>query len=188
MHSQVTRFLGLVALPVIIAVAVTFPIHAGAEPVSPSPDPLDDPNVLAAMKTAWAESVNGRAGIEASFRLDGSPSRYKVVPTLQTNQFRRQAIVLIPGVTFAIFHVHTAKGDPPPSPDDRRVADQYRLRMYTIHTQGIFVYDPATKETTKLRDGMRWLDAGPGSTQRVRARPPQSGDTSRGGPSHSSSK
>ena len=146
-------------LPDIAILAMMLPVNSRSE-VAPSSDPLDDPNVLVAIKTAWNESMNGTAGIEASFRLDGSPSRYRVVVTPPTNQHRRQSVGLLPGATFAIFHVHTVNGDPPPSPDDRRIADRYQVKMYTIHREGIFVYDPATRKPTTLRHGVQWMIPG----------------------------
>jgi hypothetical protein len=143
----------------IALVALLSPFHLLAEDRVFIPDVLANPKTIAALRTAWRDSANGRAGIEASFRLDGSLSAYRIVVTPFTNQRRTQTVPIVPGVTFAVFHVHTAKADPEPSPADREIADRYKLKMYTIHTQGLYVYDPVTRRTAKLRDGVDWMKA-----------------------------
>ena len=149
-HSRLSR---------IALFAVLNPFHLLAEDRSSTPDILANPETIAALRTAWSDSANGRAGIEASFRLDGSLSACRIVVAPFTNQRRTQTVPIIPGVTFAVFHVHTAKADPEPSPADREIADRYKLKMYTIHTQGLYVYDPVTRKTAKLRDGVDWMKA-----------------------------
>ena len=61
------------------------------------------------------------------------------------------------GFTYAIFHVHPSNSDPAPSRNDREVADKYQVKMLTVHRSGLYEYDPVSRKTTKLRDGMRWL-------------------------------
>jgi hypothetical protein len=142
--------------PIALA-ALLSPFHLLAEDRVFTPDVLANPDTIAAIRTAWSDSANGRTGIEASFRLDGRLSAYRIVVTPFTNQRRTQTVPIIPGVTFAVFHVHTAKADPEPSPADREIADRYKLKMYSIHTQGLYVYDPVTRKTAKLRDGVDWV-------------------------------
>jgi len=147
-RSRIAALVGLAALVAVDALA--------NEPLSP----LDNPEVVAALRTVWFQTINGRRGTEASFRLDGKPSAYRIITSPPTNEFRKQKLEIIPGLTLAVFHVHTAKGEPEPSPADRSIADRYKLRMYTIHLQGLYEYDPVTKRTTKLRDGVKWMNRG----------------------------
>src|SRR5688500_1869245 len=77
--------------------------HSPAEvPIANRPV-LANPEITAALSSAWIATANGTLGIEASFRLDGSESAYRIVVTELSNQRRFQTVPLIPGVTFAIF-------------------------------------------------------------------------------------
>lgn len=52
------------------------------------------PDVLKAMKKAWSQSANGTSGVEAGFRLDGTPRSYKIVPNAFTNQQKKQTLTM----------------------------------------------------------------------------------------------
>jgi hypothetical protein len=159
MHSQINRLTQ--SLRIVAALALVLPGQA-KDPQS-APLELSDSRVIAAGRSAWIEAHHGRSGLEASFRLDGDATAYRIVATPPTNQQRGQSLQVIPGVTFAVFHVHTTKGDPAPSKPDRAVADRFKLRMYTIHRDGLFLYDPATMQTTQLEQGVAWMDRAPRS-------------------------
>ena len=123
-----------------------------------------EPDVIASMKMAWTQSQNGQSasGLEASFRVDGSPrpGNYEIVPTPFTNQPMKQTMEIIRGATFAIFHVHPNKGDPHPSNgkgEDIDIANTNHLDIYTITSRGWFMYDYADKAVMKLRDGLDWM-------------------------------
>ena len=118
---------------------------------------LDDPGVIGALLTAWKQSENGATGFEASFRLDASSSGYEIVAAPFSNQYMEQKLRVIRGKTFAIFHVHPTKGEPEPSPQDRSIADNYKLKMVTLHKSGLYEYDPVMKRTSRLRSGLAWL-------------------------------
>ena len=120
-------------------------------------DALDDPNVNGAMKTAWMQTGGGTTGMEATFRLDGALSGYRIVAAPLSNEFWQQKILIIPGETFALFHVHPNRADPRPSRTDRNIAKKYGLKIYTMHAHGLYEYDPVTAKTTKLRDRLDWL-------------------------------
>jgi hypothetical protein len=141
----------------------------------PTPDPLDpgdglkrrdpperaipiycEPDVIHAMKTAWGQSQNGKSGVEAGFRVDGSPTTYTVVPTPFTNQQMAQKMTITDS-TFAIFHVHPDKGDPRPSDNDKNIGNAHGIEMFTITSRGLFLYDPADNATMRLRDGLDWM-------------------------------
>jgi hypothetical protein len=59
--------------------------------------------------------------------------------------------------TFAIFHVHPDIGDPKPSQNDINIANKYHLDIYTLTSQGLFMYDYADKAVMKLRSGLDWM-------------------------------
>jgi hypothetical protein len=118
---------------------------------------LSDPKVTAAILRAWEQTRNGLSRNEAGFRLDARRAGYEIVEVASTNQFSAQSLPIIPGVTFALFHVHPSQADPAPSEKDRMIADQFSIRIFTIHALGVFVYDPGTRKTLKLRNGTGWM-------------------------------
>ncbi len=116
------------------------------------------PQIALAMRKAWAETVgSSTTGVEAGFRVDNRAGAEMVVQTGTTNQAMRQKMTIIPGVTVAIYHVHPRSADPMPSVADRRLADTWGVKVYTIHYAGLFIYDPATKKTERLRERLDWL-------------------------------
>jgi hypothetical protein len=40
------------------------------------------------------------------------------------------------------------------------LADRFNVPMITITLHGMFVYDPATKRTTRVLDGLDWIESG----------------------------
>ncbi len=131
---------------------------AFAEETAPIREALNDLRVVAAMRTAWMQSENGTTGVEATFRLDRRASDYKVVAAPRTNEVMQQKVSVVPGVTFALFHVHPTRGEPAPSPQDRAIADKYQLKIFTMHACGLYEYDPVTRKITQLRDGLSWTN------------------------------
>jgi len=125
------------------------------------------PDVIQAMKKAWSQSANGTSGVEAGFRLDGTPRSYKIIPNAFTNQQKMQSLKIIPGLTFAIFHVHpnnstrfpsTPKNNSQSNKDgDTGIADRFKMQIYVMHKDGMTMYDPITKEVTELRKNLDWL-------------------------------
>jgi hypothetical protein len=117
---------------------------------------VNDQKVIAAMRAAWRRSANGSAAVEGAFRLDGNPSDYKVVVAPFTNKFMKELVTIIPGKTFAVFHVHPTRAEPAPSQQDKDLADKYRLKILTIHARGLFEYDPVERRTISVRNGLDW--------------------------------
>ena len=91
------------------------------------------------------------------------------MPIQHTNEARKLTMDIVPGVTFAVFHVHTVAAEPHPSPADRAIADRYGLTVYTLHTEGLFKCDPDTKKITEVREGVNWLQVKP-ARRRSRSR------------------
>jgi hypothetical protein len=58
----------------------------------------------------------------------------------------------------AIVHTHPNAHDPRPSEQDQQVAKRYDVPIFTITIRGMYVYDPATRITGKVLDGLDWLD------------------------------
>jgi len=139
------------------AVAMLARAAAFADPSISNPGLLDDPRVVRAMQSVWMESSYGALNVEAAFRLDGSPSRYRIVAAPPTNAAQQQTVPIIAGATFAVCHVHPTRTRPEPSQADRSIADRFHLKIYTIHVRGLYEYDPVTRRTTRLRGGVDWM-------------------------------
>ncbi len=117
-------------------------------------DIVCDDAVIGAMKTAWAKSANGTSGAEAGFVLVGSADRYTIVALPYTNEPSRITFTL-PDNTFALFHVHPNGKDPAPSDQDKNVADDKGLRMFTESSSGLWEYD-AGGRSEQLAKGLNW--------------------------------
>jgi hypothetical protein len=145
----------------ITLLAVALSGNVRAQESSLVPDPLRNPNVMEAIRGIWIQAAGGRHRIESAFRLDRTHTAWRVVPIPPTNEVRKHNALIILGVTFALFHVHTSLAEPEPSPADRAISERYMLRMFTIHSRGLYEYDPSTKKTTQLREGIEWMNSKP---------------------------
>jgi hypothetical protein len=106
---------------------------------------------------AWCISgagTTGREGVVLIFRMeDGS---YTGRSQGFTNQYAKFTFRWNPAA-LAIVHTHPNDTDPKPTEQDKRVADKYGVPNFTISTRGMYVYDPATKKTSKVLNGLDWL-------------------------------
>jgi len=117
-----------------------------------------DNGVAKELDKAWCISgagTNGREGVVLIFRMpDGS---YTGKSQGFTNEQYRFTFKWNPAA-LAIVHTHPNHSDPRPAEQDRRVADKYGVPNFTITISGMYVYDPATKKTSKVLNGLDWLD------------------------------
>ncbi len=136
-------------------------------PQQPAPPPpiYCEPDVIAAMKKAWAQSGNGTSGQEAGFSVNGSPApgAYSITSTgaYSTNVTCQANITYTPGSTFAIFHVHPNNCLPELSQTDINAANAGNFDIYAFSKSGLYEYDPTTKQTVMLRSGMSWTQPCP---------------------------
>jgi hypothetical protein len=135
-------------------------VPLGLRPLSANDSRLNaDQRVLKELDTAWHLSADGTSGREAVVlifrRDDGS-----YIGKLQgfSNESQKASFKWRPAA-LAIVHTHPNKSDPRPTEQDRRVADKYRVPNFTISINGMYVYNPATKQTSKVLNGLDWLDA-----------------------------
>jgi hypothetical protein len=107
----------------------------------------------------WRQSGNGSGqteGVVLILRMgDGT---YSARSQGATNEFKRFTFRWHPA-TIAIVHTHPNTSDPRPQLDDIKVADKYRVPVFTITAHGMWVYDPTTKKTSIVISGVDWLDA-----------------------------
>jgi hypothetical protein len=117
-----------------------------------------DQAIVKEFDKAWTisgDGTNGREGVVLIFRMaDGS---YTGKLQRFTNQNRKATFKWNPAA-IAIVHTHPNSCDPKPADQDKRVADKYGIPNFTITLRGMYVYDPATKKTSKVMDGLDWLN------------------------------
>jgi hypothetical protein len=141
----------------VMAMAVTMATALGAQETDPIAEALDNREVIQALMTIFKQASFGFNRFEAAFRLDGNAQHYLVEVERPSHAVMAQRVGVQRGVTYAIFHVHPNDSDPAPSAHDRDVANKYDVKIFTLHRSGLYEYDPVSRETTKLRSGMRWL-------------------------------
>jgi hypothetical protein len=78
-----------------------------------------------------------------------------------TNQYKKFTFNL-DRAAIAIVHTHPNSCNPKPSTEDQRVADHYHLPIFTITVTGMYVYEPTIKKTSKVLEGLAWLDSANG--------------------------
>lgn len=117
-----------------------------------------DAGVIKQFEKAWVLSnsgTSGREGLVLIFRMmDGS---YRGKSMNQTGEYKKLTFKWDPSAV-AIVHTHPNKNDPKPSEQDQRVAEKYDMPIFTITIGGMYVYDPSTKITTQVMNGLDWLD------------------------------
>ena len=116
-----------------------------------------DKGLIREFDKAWQISgagTSGREGVVLIFRMkDGS----YVGRTLGFSNEIRQFTFIWNPAAMAIVHTHPNNCDPRPAEQDKRVANKYGVPNFTITISGMYVYDPLTKKTTKLLNGLDWL-------------------------------
>ena len=117
-----------------------------------------DQRVIKELDNAWrysGDGTNNREGVVLIFRMkDGT---YNGKAQGFTNEYKKFTFVWNPAA-LAIVHTHPNNCDPRPSKQDRRIADKYGVPNFTITLSGMYVYDPATKTTSKVLNGLDWLN------------------------------
>ncbi len=107
---------------------------------------------------AWRDAADGTSSHESVlliFRMkDGSYTARSLGFTNEYQQFTFKWNL----AAVAIVHTHPNRSDPRPAEQDRRVADKYGVPNFTITISGMYVYDPVTRQTSKVLNGLDWLN------------------------------
>src|SRR5262249_45459397 len=116
-------------------------------------------DVTKELNKAWRFARCGTANVEALVLIfknaDGSYRAQALAPKNEYNQFTFKWSA---GV-IAIIHTHPTNCAPRPTANDMRIADKYRVPMFTITRDGMFLYDPNTRKVTKVQNNLDWLNA-----------------------------
>ena len=116
-----------------------------------------DRGVIEQFKNAWEFSRCGTASVEAVVLIfrnaDGSYGARSLPPNNEfdklTFEWDREAI--------GIAHTHPNNCNPRPSANDMQLANKYRVPMFTLTLDGMYMYDPNTKKITRVQDNLNWL-------------------------------
>ena len=118
-----------------------------------------DKKLVDEFQKAWLLARNGTANREAVvlvFRATDGRYRGRTLPI--TNEGLQLSFNWDPAA-IAIVHTHPNHCDPAPAKADRQLSDRLRVPVITITRSGMFVYDPATRKTSKVQNGLDWLNS-----------------------------
>ena len=116
-----------------------------------------DERVVLEFARAWDKSTHGIKAQEALVLIFRMPDdSIKAVPGGQTNEAYRFTFEWNQSI-IAIVHTHPNKSNPEPKGQDLLIADRFGVPMFTITVSGMYLYDPATRKTIKVHDGLDWL-------------------------------
>jgi len=117
-----------------------------------------DDDLISQFKKAWTISKAGfdsTEGLVLVFLLQDG--RYVGRSPGSTNEFEQVSFKFDPA-TIAIVHTHPNFISPRPSRIDQVAAEKLGIPVFTITHDGMFVYNPTTSETTRVMDGLDWLE------------------------------
>lgn len=116
-----------------------------------------DEEMIKEFREAWIYSNSGNSPVEGLVLIvrlpDGS---YQAKLQNRTNQYKKVSFSWSHDIA-AIVHTHPKTSDPKPSTPDEKLADSCGVPVFTITACGMYVYDPATRTTSKVMDRLDWL-------------------------------
>ena len=115
--------------------------------------------IIEEFSRAWRRAGTGVSPTEAVVLIlrmaDGS---FSAKSQGYTNEYKKFTFPWHPA-TVAVVHTHPNGSDPKPQHDDMTLADKYKVPVFTITNRGMYVYDPFTKKTHQVQEGLDWRDA-----------------------------
>jgi hypothetical protein len=117
-----------------------------------------DRETIDAFGLAWSRGGAGVGFTEGAVLILRMPNGgYSAKAIRFSNQYKALTFRWHPA-TIAIIHTHPNHSNARPEGEDLNIADRYRVPIFTITNRGMYVYDPATRKTSKVKDGLDWLD------------------------------
>lgn len=118
-----------------------------------------DPGIVDEFRRAWSRAGAGTINSESVLLiLRMANGGYSARSMGFSNEYRSFTFPWHPA-TVAIVHTHPNKSSARPLGQDLSVADKYCVPIFTITNRGMYVYDPATKTISMIREGLDWLDS-----------------------------
>lgn len=109
---------------------------------------------------AWSLVKAGTVDAESVVLIFRKPDgTYVAGPARYTNEYRKLTFTWQPNA-IAIVHTHPNSAPSKPTEEDMKVADKYRVPIFTLTNRGMFMYDPATKNIATVHKETEWLNLG----------------------------
>ena len=108
---------------------------------------------------AWHVSRNGSDGFEGLVLVYPTTNGTIVARSQGKSGEQKQFTFAWTANIIAVVHTHPNDVDPRPVGADLRLADRFGVPVFTITRRGMFVYDPDTRKTTMMQDGLDWLQS-----------------------------
>jgi hypothetical protein len=125
-----------------------------------------NPSVIREFETAWKYAKSGTSRVEGLVlifrKLDGS---YIASQGAFTNEYKQVSFKWTPNA-IAIVHTHPNDVNPEPNGNDCQVADRLGVPVFTLTSRGMFMYDPRSKKTTRVKESLDWLDPAKWETEK----------------------
>jgi hypothetical protein len=118
-----------------------------------------DKKLVDQFQKAWLLAKNGTSNREAVILIFRSTEGRYTGKTLAITNEQLQLSFKWDPAAIAIVHTHPNHCDPAPGRYDRQLADRLSVPIFTITRSGMFMYDPATKLTRKVQNGLDWLNS-----------------------------
>jgi hypothetical protein len=118
-----------------------------------------DAAVTNEFQEAWLLSRNGSDGFEGLVLVYPTPDG-SILARSQGKSHEQNLFTF--GWTsniIAVVHTHPNGVDPKPAGHDLQLADRFSVPVFTITQRGMYVYDPATRKTSMVQDGLDWLES-----------------------------
>ena len=117
-----------------------------------------DSKIVKKFHEAWGISWNGKSDVEGVVLIFLNPDgSYRGVTLGRTNESRKVTFKWDPDV-IAVVHTHPSRLYPEPGGGDILLADRFGVPIFTITIKGMFMYNPTTKNISKVKDCLDWLD------------------------------
>jgi hypothetical protein len=116
-----------------------------------------DVSLVNELQRSWRSVQNGKSTHESVILILRTVAGFQARRLPLTFEHRKATFAWHPAIV-AVIHTHPNDCPARPQPDDIAIADKHRVFMFTLTDTGMYVYDPITRQTGKVIDGLLWLD------------------------------
>lgn len=118
-----------------------------------------DTAVTKEFQEAWHLSRNGSDGFEGLVLMYLTTNGSILARSQGKSDEQKQFTFGWTSNIIAVVHTHPNDVDPRPVGADLLLADRFGVPVFTITRRGMYVYDPDTRKTSMVQDGLNWLDS-----------------------------
>ena len=118
-----------------------------------------DAAVVKEFQEAWHVSRNGSDGFEGLVLVYPATDGSILARSQGKSDEQKHFTFGWTSNIIAVVHTHPNGVDPKPAGHDLQLANRFGVPVFTITQRGMYVYDPDTRKTSMLQDGLDWLDS-----------------------------